>query len=85
MLMKSIDARKWWKEKGARIINDHTINLIGQNIGYIPLENLLSREQLREIGKENLFELIDDMCNDGMRVKELIYKDGSRELHFYID
>lgn len=83
--MKSIDARKWWKEKGVRIINDQTINLIGQNIGYIPLENLLSREQLREIGKENLFELIDDMCNDGMRVKELIYKDGSRELHFYID
>ena len=85
MLMKSIDARKWWKEKGAKIINDQTINLIGQNIGYIPLENLLSREQLREIGKENLFELIDDMCNDGMRVKELIYKDGSRELHFFID
>ena len=75
----------WWKEKGVRIINEKTIDLIGQNIGYVPLDNLFTSEELREIGKANLFSLIDTMCDDGMRVKELIYKDGSRELHFFID
>ncbi len=83
--MDDAKALRWWKEKGVRMVNERTINLIGQNIGYIPLDNLFSHKELREIGKEGLFSLIDTMCDDGMRVKELIYKDGSRKLLFFID
>ena len=83
--MDETKALRWWREKGVYIVNERTIDLIGQNIGYVPLENLFTREELRQIGKANLFTLIDEMCDDGMKVKELIYRDGSRELLFFID
>ena len=75
----------WWRKKGVKIVNERTNNLLGQNIGYIPIENLFTDSELEEIGSDDFYRLIDTMCDDGMRMKELIYSDGRRELRFYID
>jgi len=77
--------KSWWISKGARLINQRTVDLIGQGIGYVPIENLLTSEELSEIDSSELPDLIETMCDDGMRIKELVYSDGSRELRFFID
>ena len=59
--------------------------LLGQNIGYVPIQNLFTDKEMEEIGSDDLFRLVDTMCDDGMKMKELIYSDGRRELRFYID
>ena len=77
---------QWWRDKGCHIINERTINLAGLHIGYVPIENLLTDEELNEVGDEDsLLQLIGTMNDDGMKVEELIYKDGSHELRFFVD
>ena len=83
--MNDISLRKWWENKGAKIVNERTNNLIGLNLGYVPIQNLFTEEELSELDQDDFFKLIDTMCDDGMRMKELIYKDGKKELRFFID
>ena len=68
-----------------KIVNERTNNLLGLNIGYIPIENLFTDSELEGLEKGDFCRLIDAMCDDGMKMKELIYSDGWRELRFYID
>ena len=75
----------WWRDKGVALINERAIDLVGECIGYVPIENLLTTEELSEVGRENLPDLIEAMRDDGMRIKELTYQDGSKELHFFIE
>lgn len=77
--------QSWWATKGANLINQRAIDLIGQGIGYVPIENLLTSDELSEIDRTELPDLIETMCDDGMRIKELVYSDGSKELRFFID
>jgi len=77
--------QSWWATKGANLINQRAIDLIGQGIGYVPIENLLTSDELSEIDRSELPDLIETMCDDGMRIKELVYSDGSKELRFFID
>ena len=83
--MNDIQLLSWWRKKGVKIVNERTNNLLGQNIGYIPIQNLFTDKEMEEIGSDDLFRLVDTMCDDGMKMKELIYSDGRRELRFYID
>jgi len=83
--MNDIQLLSWWRKKGVKIVNERTNDLLGQNIGYIPIQNLFTDKEMEEIGSDDLFRLIDTMCDDGMKMKELIYSDGRRELRFYID
>ena len=66
-------------------MNARAIDLTGQGIGYMPLENLLTEEDLGDMDKEALFDLIPAMQEDGMSMRELVYRDGSRRLLFYIE
>ncbi|MBR0137054.1 MAG: hypothetical protein IJM15_01420 [Erysipelotrichaceae bacterium] len=68
-----------------KIVNERTNNLLGQNIGYVPIENLFTDKELEGLGKDDFYRLVDTMCDDGMKMKELLYSDGRRELRFYID
>ncbi len=75
----------WWREKGAAIANRRTIDLIGQRIGKVPLENLFTREELSEIDRNNLYMLEETLQKDGMNTGERSYQDGSIELFFIIE
>lgn len=83
--MNDIQLLSWWRKKGVKIVNERTNDLLGQNIGYVPIQNLFTDKEMEEIGDDDLFRLVDTMCDDGMKMKELIYSDGRRELRFYID
>jgi len=83
--MNDIQLLSWWRKKGVKIVNERTNDLLGQNIGYVPIQNLFTDKEMEEIGSDDLFRLVDTMCDDGMKMKELIYSDGRRELRFYID
>lgn len=83
--MDDIQLLGWWRKKGVKIVNERTNDLLGQNIGYVPIQNLFTDKEMEEIGDDDLFRLVDTMCDDGMKMKELIYSDGRRELRFYID
>ena len=83
--MNDIQLVSWWRKKGVKIVNERTNDLLGQNIGYVPIQNLFTEKEMEEIGGDDLFRLVDTMCDDGMKMKELIYSDGRRELRFYID
>ena len=83
--MNDIQLLSWWRKKGVKIVNERTNDLLGQNIGYVPIQNLFTDKEMEEIGGDDLFRQVDTMCDDGMKMKELIYSDGRRELRFYID
>lgn len=83
--MNDIQLLSWWRKKGVKIVNERTNDLLGQNIGYVPIQNLFTDKEMEEIESDDLFRLVDTMCDDGMKMKELIYSDGRRELRFYID
>lgn len=78
--MNEINVREWWFTKGVFIANSKIINLIGNNIGYMPLTNLFSEEEMDGISSEELFSIIDELNQDGLDIREVIYTDGSREL-----
>lgn len=65
-------------------MNDKYLSLSGNNLGYVPLLNLFSEEELQEINPLDLFLIIDDLNQDGLAIKEIIYSDGSKELKCYI-
>ena len=83
--MDDIQLLGWWRKKGVKIVNERTNNLLGLNIGYVPIETLFTASELEELDKDDFYRLIDTMCDDGMKMKELVYSDGRRELRFYID
>ena len=77
---------QWWRSEGVNLINERTNNYLGYSLGYIPLQNLFTEQELIKIGGEqSLFELIDTMREDGMNMKVLVYRDQRRELRYLID
>lgn len=78
--MDGISVREWWQTKGVFIANNKIVNLIGNNIGYMPFTNLFSEEELVGINSDDLFSIIDDLNHDGLDIREVYYTDGSKEL-----
>lgn len=73
-----MDAKTWWYKEGAKKLDNIIINLVGEKIGYVPLENLLDDipYDFQEIEKE--------MTNDGCTIKVEKYKDGEECYFIYI-
>jgi hypothetical protein len=83
--MNDISLRKWWENTGVKIVNERTNNLIGLNLGYVPIQNLFTEEELSELDRDAFFILLEDMCDDGMSMQTVILKDGTKELRFFIN
>lgn len=81
------DVCVWWKNKGVRIFNKRLIDLIGQNLGKVPVENLFTEEELSEIGGHIEFddELITLMDDDGIKLYRWSYENGEKEIRFFIE
>lgn len=60
------------------MLNDIMINIIGERIGYVPLENLL------DISSFDPEELIPLLIKDGCTLKKIDYVDGTYDLYIYV-
>jgi hypothetical protein len=85
--MNGANLVSWWKNKGIYIVNKRVIDLIGQGIGYVPIENLFTDEELSEIGVSRIEdrELIEAMRDDGISFEPWEYQNGDIEFRFKID
>ena len=54
------------------------INIIGQKVGYVPLDNLI------DISEFDYDELIPLLTKDGCTLKKIEYSDGSNDLLIYV-
>ena len=77
--MKKVkDVSTWWKESGCFKLNSIMINIIGQKVGYVPLDNLI------DISEFDYDELIPLLTKDGCTLKKIEYSDGSNDLLIYV-
>ena len=84
--MNGANLVSWWKDKGIYIVNKRVIDLIGQGIGDVPIENLFTDEELSEIGIFiNNRELIEAMRDDGATFVSWEYPNGETKYCFRID
>lgn len=77
-----MELKKWWKETGSRLVNKELIDLVGENIGYVPLRNLF--EDICDIPVKKLEEILSDLVIDGLTLKRVTYQGGREELLLYI-
>lgn len=77
-----MELRKWWKEEGSRKVNKELIDLIGQDIGYVPLRNLL--EDICDIPVKTIEGILSDLVIDGLTLKKVTYQGGREEVLLYI-
>lgn len=77
-MSEKTSAKSWWTEVGVFMLNDIMINIIGERIGYVPLENLL------DISSFDLEELIPLLIKDGCTLKKVDYVDGTYDLYIYV-
>lgn len=77
-----MELKKWWKETGSRLVNKELIDLVGENIGYVPLRNLF--EDICDIPVKNLEVILSDLVIDGLTLKRVTYQGGREELLLYI-
>ena len=75
---KEKEVNTWWKEEGCFKLNGIMIDIIGQRIGYVPLENLI------DISKFDQDDLIPLLTKDGCTLKKVEYIDGSSDLLIYV-
>lgn len=75
---KEREVNTWWKEKGCFMLNSIMIEIIGQKIGYVPLENLI------DISEFSYEELIPILTKDGCTLKKVDYVDGTSDLLIYV-
>lgn len=69
----------WYKVRGCKDINKQLLELVDRNIGQIPLVNLLPER----FKNEQMF-LLKELVNDGAKVEEVTYSDGTKELFILI-
>ena len=74
---------EWWKEIGSKELNKILIELVGEKIGYVPLENLLAEfcDPSTLIDEE---ELIPLMVTDGATLRVEHLKDGQSKLLIWV-
>ena len=77
-MSEKTSAKSWWTEVGCFKLNDIMINIIGERIGYVPLENLL------DISSFAPEELIPLLIKDGCTLKKVDYVDGTYDLYIYV-
>lgn len=77
-----MELKNWWKETGSRLVNKELIDLVGENIGYVPLRNLF--EDICDIPTKKLEEILSDLVTDGLTLKRVTYQGGREELLLYI-
>lgn len=77
-MSEKISAKSWWTEVGCFKLNDIMINIIGERIGYVPLENLL------DVSSFDPEELIPLLIKDGCTLKKVDYVDGTYDLYIYV-
>lgn len=78
------DIKTWWSSVGAKELNAKIIDLVDLNLGYVPIANLLTEEELSNKIDKQLIQIQDVLSEDGLNVQEVIYKDGSKELRLFI-
>lgn len=72
------DAKSWWKQEGVFKLNSIMIDIIGEKIGYVPLENLI------DISEFDCDELIPLLIKDGCTLKKIDYMDESSDIFIYV-
>lgn len=77
-MSEKISAKTWWKEIGCFQLNSIMIDIIGERIGYVPLENLI------DISPFDVEELIPLLIKDGCTLKKIDYMDGTYDLYIYV-
>ncbi len=77
-----MELKKWWEGTGSRLVNKELIDLVGENIGYVPLRNLF--EDICDIPVKKLEEILSDLVIDGLTLKRVTYQGGREELLLYI-
>jgi len=75
---KEKDVVIWWKENGCFRLNKVMIEIIGQKIGYVPLDNLI------DIAEFDYDDLIPLLTKDGCTLKKVDYIDGTSDLLIYV-
>jgi len=75
---KTKNAKSWWQEEGCFRLNNIMINIIGENIGYVLLENLI------DISNYDCDELIPLLLKDGCTLKKVDYVDGTYDFYIYV-
>ena len=58
MNLNFVPEREWWEKEGCRKLNDVLINIDPDNIGWVPLLNLLP--ELAQFNQAIMFEIIKD-------------------------
>ena len=74
--------RNWWRHEGSREVNKELINLIGEDLGYIPLRNLL--EDITDIPIKKIEEILSDLVNDGLTIKRVTYQGGRDDIFVFV-
>lgn len=59
------DVVYWWQTEGAKLLNSQLIELRNQDIGCVPLSNLID---IKYKDKESLTTLLKILATDGIRV-----------------
>lgn len=77
-----MELKKWWAEEGSRKLNKEMIDLVGENIGYVPFRNLT--EDIFDIPVKKLEEILSDLVADGLTLKRVTYQGGREELLVYV-
>lgn len=56
-----MELRDWWFHQGWRLLNRQMIEIVGNGVGYIPIQNLIDLPP-----ESNLVELAKMIANDGL-------------------
>jgi len=74
---------EWWKNEGLPQLNKVLIEIVGQSIGFIPLENLTA-ELPCNFSQQNFDELIPLMVKDGCTIKITTKSNGKKIISIYV-
>lgn len=72
MDVKDFNLEWWWKSEGCKELNAVLVNLIGNNIGFVPLENLGINELA--LSEKNIEKFVKILTNDGYTLRKLFYE-----------
>ena len=80
--MQKQDVQKWWKDTGCIELNKVLIDIIGNNIGFVPVSNLLG--DICDISVFDQDELMELLIKDGCHLRTQLMSSGKTMMLIYV-
>ena len=65
------DLLEWWRAQGCKELNAMLVNLVGNNVGFVFLDNL---GILNETLSSDIEEFVKILVDDGYTIRKLFYE-----------